>query len=49
MTGFSKTKLRSLIKEELATAKEYDAKGYHSAAKDERKHAFFFKMQLKRK
>ena len=45
---YSKTKLRALIKEEKATAKEYAKHGYKAAAKDELKHAHFFQMQLKR-
>ena len=46
---YSKTKLRELIKEEKATAKEYAKHGYKAAAKDELKHAYFFSLQLKRK
>jgi hypothetical protein len=32
-------KLRELIREERSAAREYDKRGLHSLAKDERKHA----------
>lgn len=46
---YSAKKLKELIKEEKATAKEYSKQGYKAAARDELKHAYFFSLQLKRK
>lgn len=45
---YSKSKLKELIKEEKASAKEYAKHGLKSLAKDELKHAFFLSQRLRK-
>lgn len=45
----TKRKLKSWIKEEKMSAKEYASYGYPNLAKDERSHARFLKKQIKQK
>lgn len=49
MEKYSKKRLHSLIKDEEESSKDYAKHGLKSFAKDEAKHAFFLKMQLKRR
>jgi hypothetical protein len=47
--GFTKKQLSERVKEETKSAKEYELKGFHKIAAQERQHARFFKMLSKRK
>jgi len=46
---YSKKQLKELIKDEEMASKDYRAHGLMSMAKDEAKHSFFLKMQLKKR
>ena len=47
--AYSIQQLKKMIKEERESADDYESHGMKAIARDERKHAFFLEMQLKRK